>query len=116
MCLQTVIDSQVSVPSSGAMLLVKAFVSAPAVLVTSRTLIPLALSEAPCWIMYRPFRVRHTPSDIEGSVSSYTSVPGPMPLLDTVYRHSALARPVMLVCGNTAIGAFSGSGCDEAVI
>ena len=54
-------------------------------------------------IMYCPSREPHTPSDIAGSVSSYTSVPGPMPLPDTLYRHSALARPVSLVCRQTAI-------------
>ena len=52
--------------------------------------------------MYRPSRVRHTPSAIDASASSYTSVPGPMPLLDTLYRHSALARPVSLVCKDAA--------------
>ena len=48
--------------------------------------------------MYRASRVRHTLSDIAASGSSCTSVPAPMPLLDTLYRHTALARPVPFVC------------------
>ncbi len=63
-------------------------------------------------ITYCPSRERHTPSDIAGSDSSYTSVPGPMPLLDTLYRHNVLARPVSLVCSDTAT--FCRNACSSS--